>query len=116
MAMKTIGVAIHLMKPRFIINFANFSRWFSTQGARRSWLGWLSLLLVLRGTHAESALEGPLPRASKDIIAPFFQPPAEFAGQFGAYRSPLVFRMAPPSIPPLIGLVAARRYSSNGRI
>ncbi|MGH7202629.1 MAG: hypothetical protein ACREJB_18635, partial [Planctomycetaceae bacterium] len=24
-------------------------------------------------------------------IAPFFQPPAEFAGDFGDYRSPLVF-------------------------
>ena len=31
-----------------------------------------------------------------DIIAPFFQPPSEFAGQFGAYRSPLVFNDGTP--------------------
>ncbi|HKI70979.1 MAG TPA: prolyl oligopeptidase family serine peptidase [Verrucomicrobiae bacterium] len=29
--------------------------------------------------------------SAPDIIAPFFQPPSEFAGQFGAYRSPLLF-------------------------
>ena len=31
-----------------------------------------------------------------DIIAPFFQPPSEFAGQFGAFRSPLLFNDGTP--------------------
>jgi len=31
------------------------------------------------------------PSTSWTAIAPFFQPPAEFVGQFGAYRSPLLF-------------------------
>src|SRR2546430_1531304 len=36
------------------------------------------------------------PRGPWEIIAPFFQPPSEFAGQFGAYRSPLLFNDGTP--------------------
>ena len=31
-----------------------------------------------------------------EIIVPFFEPPSEFAGQFGAYRSPLLFNDGTP--------------------
>src|SRR5215472_19135970 len=41
-----------------------------------------TLLLIL------SALDEP----AWKTIAPFFKPPAEFAGELGSYRSPLVFK------------------------
>ena len=36
-------------------------------------------------------LSPPALAAEPDVLAPFAQPPAEYAGQFGEYRSPLLF-------------------------
>src|SRR5262245_44811940 len=36
------------------------------------------------------------PAATWRTIQPFFQPPAEFAGKFGPYRSPLLFNDGSP--------------------
>ena len=44
------------------------------------------LLLAASGIAAE-----PQTGASWSKIAPFFKPPAELAGEFGHYKSPLVF-------------------------
>lgn len=52
-----------------------------------TWL-WLLILCLLGGVSfpAHSASSN-----SWSLIAPFFQPPAAFSNQFGAYRSPLLF-------------------------
>ena len=49
----------------------------------------LALALGLFLANQEAAAAAPDPAWEK--IAPFFAPPAEFAGQFGKYKSPLVF-------------------------
>jgi len=54
-------------------------------------------LLFLAGVAqaAETASATSASRGTREsswsIIAPFFQPPAEFAGQLGSFRSPLLF-------------------------
>jgi len=54
-------------------------------------LGVIPLLFVSANSDAAKAPVSNQQRA-RDIIAPFFQPPSRFAGQSGAYRSPLEFR------------------------
>src|SRR5437870_2972183 len=49
---------------------------------RRAILLWISLIIP-----SVSFADEPLPR----ILAPHFKPPAEFADQFGDYKSPLRF-------------------------
>ncbi len=47
----------------------------------------LTLFLILSG----DSTSGAEPSTSWTVLAPFFQPPAEFVGQFGGYRSSLLF-------------------------
>ncbi|PYK61477.1 MAG: sialidase [Verrucomicrobia bacterium] len=47
-------------------------------------------------SEAESVTGGRVKRGPWDLITPFFQPPSDFAGQFGAYRSPLLFNDGTP--------------------
>ncbi|MDX1947863.1 MAG: prolyl oligopeptidase family serine peptidase [Pirellulaceae bacterium] len=63
--------------------------------SRRRWLGFTSLAIAsaagrpLRG--AEPAEKQETKEKLRALLAPYFQPPAEFAGDFGDYRSPLLF-------------------------
>lgn len=51
-------------------------------------IGTLGMLLILApGSRAHAPQTSDLPQQ----IAPYFSPPAEFAGDFGKYRSPLLF-------------------------
>ncbi len=47
---------------------------------------WLITLLASAGAALLQAAD-----SASQVISPFFTPPAEFAGQLGAYRSPLLF-------------------------
>jgi len=49
---------------------------------------WLPVSVAGEASAASTATG----QSPADIIAPFFQPPARFAGQYGGYRSPLEFR------------------------
>ncbi|GDY20230.1 hypothetical protein LBMAG56_15750 [Verrucomicrobiota bacterium] len=61
----------------------------TTSPARIFALFLLSLLLVTHPNAARAA-------TAWEQIAPFFQPPAEFAGKTGAFRSPLLFNDGTP--------------------
>jgi hypothetical protein len=53
----------------------------------------LTLICLLLGVPADAtgAVLTPATPPAEVILSPYFQPPAEFAGQFGSYRSPLIF-------------------------
>src|SRR5262245_2429499 len=54
---------------------------------RSAWLGCIALLNCAQ----VGADEPPRDQAAWKAIAPFFQPPADYADKFGDYRSPLLF-------------------------
>lgn len=56
-------------------------------------IGCLAAMLAIGGTFLSAA--EPTPRATRDELArqlaPYYQPPTEFAGKLGEYKSPLAF-------------------------
>src|SRR5436189_5037177 len=46
-----------------------------------------ALIFILGGAATPILGDAPLPAS----LAPYFRPPAEFAGDFGSFRSPLLF-------------------------
>jgi len=50
------------------------------------------LALLRAATSIAAGAPAPSGQTPAEIITPFFQPPAQFAGQYGSYRSPLQFR------------------------
>jgi hypothetical protein len=55
------------------------------------WQGVLPILLLLPVARAARGAEPTAKGEAWREIAPFFRPPKQFAGDFGTYRSPLVF-------------------------
>jgi hypothetical protein len=80
------------------------------------WQGVLPILLLLPVARAARGAEPTAKGEAWREIAPFFRPPKQFAGDFGTYRSPLVFadgRVQRAALRVLRALPEARRREAG---
>ncbi|MDD2599638.1 MAG: sialidase [Kiritimatiellae bacterium] len=76
------------MRVRKEIMAGNFNDWSSNIAACVLCVLFSPYLLLASGSNAQSAGQSC---AAWDKVKPYFNPPAEFAGKFGSYASPLKF-------------------------